>query len=157
MGSFALSLSYILFTWCIYSLDVSHSALPISLGIFTSPSFHFLYISYAIRCTPHPLFFYSICTPPPPPSISSHSILCILCALCHTCCHSSFLLLWGIQASSYFHILRILCAYLPYAPLLTTASAGTPRHLSFLHVSLSFFQLSFNMPTFNFFSSVVFH
>ena len=53
--------------------------------------------------------------------LSLHSMRCILCALCFISCHLSFLLLWGIPASPYFHILCISCGYLPYAPLVNNS------------------------------------
>ena len=160
MGSFAPSLSHIPFMPCIHCLDFSHSALPVSFGIFVSPSFHFLCISYAICCMfplsfSFPLMFFF------PVHLHTllflHSMLCILCALCCTSCHSSFLLLWGIPASPYFHILCISCGYLHMHHYSTTASASKPLNLSFLHVPLSFFQLSLSIPTFNFLLSVLCH
>ena len=87
--------------------------------------------------------------------LSSHSMLCILCALRCTSCHSSFLLLWGILASPYFHILCISCGYVHKHHCSTTASASKPLNLSFLHVPLSFFQLSVSIATFIFLSSVI--
>ena len=122
-----------------------------------SPSFHSLCISYAICCTfplsfSFSLFFLGHLHT----LLSSHSMLCILCALCRTSCHLSFLLLWGILASPYFHILCISCGYLYIHHYSTTASASKPLNLSFFHVPLSFF-LSLSIPTFNFLSSVLFH
>ena len=89
--------------------------------------------------------------------LSLHSMLCILCALRCTSCHSSFLLLWGILASPYFHILCISCGYVHKHHYSTTASASKPLNRSFLHVPLSFFQLSVSITTFIFLSSVIFH
>ena len=84
----------------------------------------------------------------------SRSMLCILCALCRTSCHS-FFLLWGILASLYFHILCVSCGYLHMHHYSTTASASKPLNFSFLHVQLSFFQLSLRIQTFNFLLSVL--
>ena len=122
-----------------------------------SPSFHFLCISYAICCTfplsfSFPLFFSQcICTP------SSFHIPCYASYVPYDAPVAIHLFLWGIPASPYFLILCIPCGYLHMHHYSTTASASKPLNLSFLHVPLSFFQLSLSIPTFNFLLSVLFH
>ena len=106
MGSFAPHCHTCPFMPCIHCLDFSHSALPISWGIFASPFFHFLCISYAICCTfplsfSFPLFFLEHLHT----LLSSHSMPCILCALCCTSCHSSFLLFWATIFSHHMHFM----------------------------------------------------
>ena len=162
MGSFAPSLSHIPFMPCIHCLDFSHSAFPVSWGILRHLCIPIFSLSVHLIChllhIPSVLQFFFVFfsrESAHPPLLTFHAMH--LMCLCRTSCHLSFLLLWGILASPYFHILCISCGYLHMHYYSTTVSSSKPLNLSFLHVPLSFFQLSLSIPTFNFLSSVLFH
>ena len=163
-GQLCTSLSHIPFMPCIHCLEppplfrlqpfscsnfLRHLCVPIfSLSVHLIC--HLLHVPSVIQ-------FFFVFPEHPHTLLSLHSMLFILCSLCCTSCHSSFLRFWGILPSPYFYILCISCGYLHEHHYSTTASASKPLNLSFLHVPLSFFQLSVSIATFIILPSVIFH